>query len=53
MSETREQKRPTEDRKPVPKPPGPDPKDKPARDTRENPAPNPGDPSELRPGKQQ
>jgi len=35
-------KRGAEDNRKPPKPPGSDPKDKPVRDTREDPTPNPG-----------
>ena len=52
MPDTKEPKRPADDRKPIPKPPGLDPKDKPARDTREDPAPNPDEnAAESRPKK--
>lgn len=52
MPDIKEPKRQAEDRKPIPKPPGLDPKDKPARDTREDPAPNPDEnAAESRPKK--
>jgi hypothetical protein len=52
MPDIKEPKRPAEDRKPIPKPPGLDPKDKPTRDTREDPAPNPDEnAAESRPKK--
>lgn len=52
MADARIRKREDTDRKPIPKPPGADPKDKPVRDTREDPSPNPGrNPADLRPKK--
>lgn len=53
MNDGKKPKRQTEGGdKPIPKPPGADPKDKPVRDTREDPSPNPGrNPADMRPKK--
>jgi hypothetical protein len=52
MEDKKEPKRETDGSRPIPKPPGADPKDKPTRDTREDPTPNPGrNPADLRPKK--
>jgi hypothetical protein len=52
MPDQKKPTQPADDEKPIPKPPGANPEDKPARDTREDPAPNPGGNAEdMRPKK--